>query len=109
MENQKRLMEEHKWIEGQKLGCDPGEKACREWVEKFAAQYRKEYDAAFDQILDKVLSHTYEKIKKLQEESKTEIPPEVLNSLARILIEQFANEWTIEKVMKPKNRHIDEI
>jgi hypothetical protein len=109
MEHQKKLMEEHKWIEGQKLGHDPGEQACRDWIEKYAAQYRKEYDAIFEQIIDKVLTNTLQKIKKLQEESKTEIPPAVINAMARIFIEQFANEWTVQKVMNPKNRHIDEI
>jgi hypothetical protein len=109
MENQKKLMEEHKWIEGQKIGRDPGERACREWIEKYAAQYRKEYDAAFEQIVDKVLTHTCDKIRKLEQETGVEIPPQVIQSMARIFIEQFANEWTVEKVMKPKNRHIDEI
>lgn len=36
-------MEKHKWIESEKAGHDLGQAAHREWVEKYAAQFRKEH------------------------------------------------------------------
>lgn len=33
----------HKWVEGVKTGSDPGEQACRDWVEKYAPIFRQEW------------------------------------------------------------------
>ncbi len=34
-------MLKYKWIESEKAGCDLGEKACLEWISKYAKQWRE--------------------------------------------------------------------
>jgi hypothetical protein len=109
LENQRKAMEDYKWFKGQELGRDPGEAACREWVEKYAATYRKEYDGLFNEMIDHVIKQTNDKINKILEETGVSLPPEIKKKMAKVLIEQFCVEWMIEKVTEPMNKHVDEI
>jgi len=44
LENQIEEMKKYKWVRGQELGRDQGENAFKEWAQKYASQYRKEYE-----------------------------------------------------------------
>lgn len=37
-------MQKHAWIESEKAGQDVGERAKREWVSKYAAQFRENWE-----------------------------------------------------------------
>ena len=37
-------MQKHAWIESEKAGQDVGEQARREWVSKYAAQFRENWE-----------------------------------------------------------------
>ena len=43
LEKQKKEIEEWKWQEGLRLGCDPGEESVKEWIQKYAKIYRKNF------------------------------------------------------------------
>lgn len=36
-------MKKHKWIESEKVGHDLGNNAIRDWITKYAKQFREEY------------------------------------------------------------------
>jgi hypothetical protein len=40
---QKNEIEKYKWIESEKRGYDIGNKACLEWIDKYAEQFYKNY------------------------------------------------------------------
>lgn len=41
---QAQAMNDHKWIESEKAARDLGEAAYRDWVEKFAKQFREQWE-----------------------------------------------------------------
>lgn len=43
MQEQCEEMKRHKWIESEKAGHDLGNQAIRDWVYKYAKQFREEY------------------------------------------------------------------
>lgn len=44
LEAEKHEIEKHKWIEGEKLGRDPGNDAIIDWIRKYAKRFREEWD-----------------------------------------------------------------
>ena len=44
LDAQKEAMEVHKWIESEKAGHDLGDFAKQDWVKKYAAQFREEWE-----------------------------------------------------------------
>ena len=99
--NQAEEAKKHKWIQGVKLGKDPGNGAIVEWVEKFAKNYREEYKKCFENILKKV-----EKAVKTKLNDKS-FSDEQLHALTDIIIEEFTKEWIKEAAIDTK--HIEEI
>lgn len=43
MSDQVKEIEIHKWLEGEKLGKDPGEEAIKEWIKNHAEEFRKKW------------------------------------------------------------------
>lgn len=43
-------MEKHKWIESEKAGRDLGEAARREWIAKYAAEFRETHPIEYDKL-----------------------------------------------------------
>ena len=43
LEKQKIEMEKFKWDLGVKKGCDPGQEAVHEWIQKYAKKFRKDF------------------------------------------------------------------
>jgi hypothetical protein len=41
MEDQVKEIEKHKWIMSEKAGHDLGSEACRDWIIKYAKQFRE--------------------------------------------------------------------
>ncbi|MCK9429033.1 MAG: hypothetical protein M0R17_03355 [Candidatus Omnitrophica bacterium] len=52
LEDQKKEIEIHKWIESEKCGHDLQDQACCEWIEKFAAKYRKYWEDTYGKIFE---------------------------------------------------------
>ena len=52
MEEQAHQMEIHKWIESEKAKRDLGDLAMLEWVSKFAAIFRREWEAKYGPIIE---------------------------------------------------------
>jgi dGTP triphosphohydrolase len=43
LEAQKQAMELYKWNKGVEKGCDPGQAAIEEWIERYAQKFRKDF------------------------------------------------------------------
>jgi hypothetical protein len=52
MEEQAHQMEIHKWIESEKARRDLGDPALLDWVQKFAAIFRKEWEEKYGPIIE---------------------------------------------------------
>ena len=46
MKAQVHEIDVHKWIESEKAGHDLGDQAAKEWIEKYAETFRKEWNKA---------------------------------------------------------------
>jgi len=44
MTAEKEEIAKHKWIESEKVGYDLGIYACLDWIHRFAAKWREEYE-----------------------------------------------------------------
>jgi hypothetical protein len=103
--NQVEEAKKHKWIMGQKLGYDPGEKAIVDWVTKYAKQYRDEFNVCFENMVNKVAEQSKAKLK--------ERFPMMLDSdihdFVSIIVEEFTLEWTKECAMNDGDKHLKEI
>lgn len=99
--HQKQEIEKYKWIRGQQLGYDPGEKAVQEWIDKYAEQYRKEYEDVFYQAVEETSNKC---IKKL----KNKIPgvsDELWDFIFKEIIESFTEVWVKEVVVDQNDKH----
>lgn len=45
-------LDKHKWIEGEKRHCDPGQPCIIEWVTKYAAKFREEWEQKNGKLTD---------------------------------------------------------
>ena len=71
MQQQKKEIEKHKWIESQKAGRDLGDVACFDWVNKYARTFRHEWEAEHcKRGLCPMIKNLFSKIKKLTLPSK---------------------------------------
>lgn len=41
---QTQALEVAKWIEGERIGCDPGIQFCLSWIKKNGQKFREEYE-----------------------------------------------------------------
>lgn len=106
LENQMLEMLKHKWIKGVHLGKDPGESACREWIEKYACDYRKDFDKFFNEVVDLVVSNC-----------KNRVPDKILScctdedfkKLAMVFVEEFTNVWLMERIKPCPSPHAGEL
>jgi hypothetical protein len=106
--HQKEEIEKYKWIESQKAGHDLGEAAVREWVEKFAAEYRKEYESVFKELILKTEILCKNKLK----EKMPTVSDEIWNYFFSEVIKCFTELWMKEMVCccdKAKKKHLEEI
>jgi ABC-type proline/glycine betaine transport system substrate-binding protein len=46
---QRREIDQHKWIESMKAGCDLGRNAQLDWIHKHAAQWREWFEECYDE------------------------------------------------------------
>jgi len=47
-------MKKHAWIESEKAGHDVGAEAMRDWVTKYAAQFREDWEKAHGKVIEDV-------------------------------------------------------
>ena len=106
LENQMIEMLKYKWIKGVHLGKDPGESACKEWIEKHAANYRKDFDKFFDEVVVMVVNNCKKKIKPEVAACCTD---EEMKKLAYVFIEEFTNLWLMERIKPCPNQHASEV
>ncbi len=100
--NQAEEAKKYKWIESQKAGRDLGEQAVIDWVQKYAAKYRQEYNECFRNIV-KIVKKEVENC-ELCKNSK--IP---LEEITELIIEKFTEKWIIEIAKENHNKHLEEI
>jgi len=93
----------YKWIQSQKAGHDLGENAVIEWVKKYAAKYREEYNDCFHQMVEMVITEVEDN--KLCKEIKH---PD-LEAITELIIEKFTEKWIIEVAKENHNKHLEEL
>jgi hypothetical protein len=106
--NQKEEMERYKWIQSQKAGKDLGDAAIKEWVEKFAAEYRKQYEEAYNEMVKETAAHCKNKLK----EKLPGVSDELWDYVFKEVIKNFTEVWTKELSCccdSVKKKHLDEI
>lgn len=82
----------YKWIQSQRAGRDLGEAAIREWVSKYAAQFRNDYNKEYFTLIYSVVDDVQ---KKLQN-SGIQIEKDKLRFIVKNTIDSFTEKWTIE-------------
>ena len=102
--NQVEEAKKHKWIMGEKLGYDPGDKAIEEWVNTYAKKYRDEYNKCYVDIKNKVFCKIKERIK----EKNGQLTDSDIQDFVSIIIDEFTAIWTKECVSNDTN-HLKEI
>ena len=104
--NQVEEAKAYRRTRSEEVGYDLGDEAILEWVEKYAAEYRKKFNAVYSEIITKVAADG-ELIdiivgKKLDGETHQE--------LVRVICDKFTEVWTKEMTINGKsNQHLDEI
>lgn len=48
MKDQIHTIEESKWYEGERIGCDPGQSYVREWIKQNSLSFRKQWESSHD-------------------------------------------------------------
>ncbi len=105
MRNQIQEALKHKWFKGIKIGRDPGPEAVSEWINTYAATYRKEYDECFDVLLKSTLEASQPRLK----EACPCCTKEKSTIMAKIVLEEFTNIWIFEMTKTDHNKHVDEV
>jgi uncharacterized coiled-coil DUF342 family protein len=103
--NQVEEAKKYKWIMGQQLGYDPGNKAIEEWVIKYAKQYRDEHNECFNSLISKV----FNKIKVCIKNKHPNLSDNDIMELERLIIEEFTMAWTKECAINEGDVHLTEI
>jgi len=103
--NQAAAAQRYKSLKDTHTGEDLGQDAIVEWVEKYAKEYRENYERAYQNIIKRV---TY-KAKRILKQKAPSITDNDLETLAKIVVDQFTDIWTIEMSNEEHNDHIDEI
>jgi hypothetical protein len=99
----------HKWCKGVEIKCDPGEAAVTEWITKYAAHYRREYEDCFLTIVRKVR----ESLRKrdLISIACKDCPglEKMLDDMSLAVIREFTDQWTEEMTKPDHDSHLAEI
>lgn len=106
--NQKRLIERAKWLEGERLGKDPGPDFVRSWVDKYAAEYRKRYCEEYEALARKVAAVCRCKLEGIA----PGVSPELWDVVFKTVIDEFTKIWMLELVeeeSEDRKRHLEEI
>jgi hypothetical protein len=108
LENQKEEMLKYKWCKGVQIGKDPGESACKEWVEKYAKKYREEYEEIYNKVIDVVTESIKDDISHAVTGCNCS-DSSLVRKITKRVIEEFITQWVSEKIKNPQNVHLDEI
>lgn len=91
----KRQVEEalrYKWIQSQKVGRDLGDAAIHEWVKKFAAQFRKDYNQTYISMVEAVAIATIKELSK----NNIQVDEKLVQIIVKISIDKFTEKWTVD-------------
>lgn len=105
MRNQIQEALKHKWLKGVEKGCDPGPEAVNEWIDTYAATYRKDYDECFSALVSATLERAYPRLRKIH----PDLNKETMAEMAKIILEEFTNIWFLEMSKPDHNHHVEEI
>lgn len=92
MTNQIREALKYKWYKGVEIGHDPGGQAVTEWIEKYAANYRSEYEKCLEGLLVDVMKDVEIKMKDICPSCKRPL----LDKVCKTIIEEFTKKWFLE-------------
>ena len=104
-QNQVDAAKRYKSLKDAHDGEDLSQDAIIEWVEKYAQEYREKYEEAYECIIKRVTS----KAKRILKEKAPNIDDNELEILAKIVVDQFTDIWTIEMTDDDHDDHIEEI
>lgn len=54
LKDEKKEIEKYKWIQSEKAHYDLGEESCHEWVHRYAAKYREEWEKEHGKIIQEI-------------------------------------------------------
>lgn len=106
--HQKEIIERAKWLEGERLGYDPGPEFVERWVKENAAKYREEYRKEFAILVKKVASSCRLQLEKIV----PGVSSELWDVVFKVVIENFTAIWTREIVVESneeRKMHLEEI
>lgn len=93
----------YKWIQSQKAGKELGNEAITEWVSKFAAKFRKEYNDIYAAMVQHVTAET---IKELEKKG-IKYDEKMVQTIVNISICKFTEKWTTDISDEKHDIHLD--
>lgn len=106
--NQKKLIERAKWLEGERLGHDPGPEFVERWVQQNARRYRQEYQQEYQKLVTEVANRCRSNLEAVL----PGVSPDLWDAIFKMVIDQFTVLWTkelIEEESEDRKRHLEEI
>lgn len=105
--NQAQQAKIYKWLEGEKLGYDPGDEAIHKWVKNYAASYRERYNNTYKLTVDQVKENASERIDSIVSEH---LSTEKKEELVKYICDTFTEVWVKEVATDNNdNPHLEEI
>lgn len=93
----------YKWIQSQKAGKDLGDAAVIEWVKKFAADFREDYNAAYKLMIEHVKVETIKELKK----NNMNVDDQLVENIVNVSIDKFIDRWTVDMSKDSHNSHLE--
>lgn len=106
--HQAELIQKAKWLEGEKLGKDPGPQFVERWVQHFAKKYREEYRKEYNALVQSTAETVILKMK----EKVPGVSNELWSLIIQTIIDEFTALWMKELVLsnsESKSLHLEEI
>lgn len=106
--NQKTLCEEYKWFKGIEMGRDPGDAAVKEWIDNYAAKYRKNFEDVYSILVN-------ETAKRCRKDLKDKLPgvsEDLWHFIFERIIAEFTDLWSKEICLEEdeeKKKHLEEM
>ena len=93
----------YKWIQSQKAGHDLGDAAVTEWVKKFAAKFREDYNEVYASMVEYVAVETIKELKK----NNVNVDDKLVEKIVKVAIDKFTAKWTVEMAKDNRNIQMD--
>lgn len=106
--NQAELIKREKWIEGERIGRDPGPDFAIGWVKRSAKRYREEHEKAYTETVQR----TTEKAVSVLKKKLPSVSAEQWEVVVTQVVGAFVEVWTEELVFEEseeRRQHLEEI